>query len=99
MLCVSTTPLLLHDNAPAHKALVAVLALRNLIPKNLVHTYSPDLATYDFHLCFPIGKDTSVISTSRMTMTTRQQQKSGYRRNTKHLEWLGKLRERYSCSQ
>ena len=31
MLCVSTTPLLLHDNAPAHKALVEKAALRDTL--------------------------------------------------------------------
>ena len=43
MLCVSTTPLLFHDNAPAHKAQVANTGLKNTGFEELSHpSYSPE---------------------------------------------------------
>ena len=54
MLCFSTTPLLLHDNAPAHKALVAKTALGDCGFEELSHPpYSTDFAPCDFHFFFP----------------------------------------------
>ena len=50
MLCVSTTPLLLHDNTPAHKTLVAKGALRVSGLEELSHPhYSSDMAPCDFN--------------------------------------------------
>ena len=44
MLCVSNTALLLHDNAPAHKVVVAKAALKTCEFEDLLHPpYSPDL--------------------------------------------------------
>ena len=50
---LSITPLLLHDNAPAHTSRVAKAALRDCGFEEMSHPpYSPDLAPCDFHL-FP----------------------------------------------
>ena len=51
MLCISTTPLVFHDNALAYKALVAKADLRDCGFEELSYPhYSPDLAPCDFHL-------------------------------------------------
>ena len=48
---MSTTPLLLHDNAPAYKAVVAKVALRNCEFEELSDPlYSPNQTPCDFHL-------------------------------------------------
>jgi histone-lysine N-methyltransferase SETMAR len=50
---ITSIPLLLHDNAPAHTARVARAALQECGIEQLSHPpYSPDLAPSDFHL-FP----------------------------------------------
>ena len=51
MLCVSSTPLLVHDNAPAHEALVAKTSLRVYGFEELSHSpYSTYLALCNFYL-------------------------------------------------
>ena len=63
ILYISIKSLLLHDNAPVHKALVAKVFLRNFGYEELLHPpYSSDMTLCDF-TCFPTWKNTSLWST------------------------------------
>ena len=70
-------PLLLHDNAPAHRSHVGQAAVLECGFEEMRHPpYSPDLAPSDYHL-FPNLKNTSVDRDFRPMMSSSLRPKSG----------------------
>ena len=96
MLCISTTPILLHDNASDNKALVAKADLRNCEFEELSHTdHSPDLAPFRFYL-FPRLKG-HLRGKHFEDENVRLRHVCGYRDKTKqYLSGTEKLCERYN---
>ena len=84
MICVPITPLLLHDNTPAHKVVVSEIALGDFGFDELSHgPCSPHVAPCDFRL-FPSLKRHLLGKHFDDDNQIRQRQKSGYMGKTKH---------------
>ena len=71
-------PLLLHDNAPAHRSHVGQAAVIECGFEVMRHPpYSPDLAPSDYHLFPNLEKNTYVDRDFRPMMSSSLQPKSG----------------------
>ena len=94
---LSTIPLLLHDNAPAHKSHVARAALLKCGFEEMVHPpYSPDLSPCDFHLFPNLKKHLrgTRFKNDNELMVATEAWLGGQSRNF-YLSAVEKLRERY----